>query len=233
MNILAIDTSTSHGSVAIIKDQNCIFEYTWAKNQSHAEILTPSIQQAMSQTNLDYKDLNAIAVGIGPGSFTGVRAAVNLAKSFSYLLKIKVFTLNSFEILMSENLVPPSGIKKAITIMDAFNQELFVSIYEFQNEKWNQVLAPSVYKIKNLENLVQEPMLCLGEAFQIHKKSLGEVIQKKLIYREGDIHYPRAQTLGLKSSQPNPNTQTLDWNQIQALYLKASAAEEKLRENSL
>jgi tRNA threonylcarbamoyladenosine biosynthesis protein TsaB len=96
---LALDTSTSTGSLALSRGQDILFEYNWRRQKSHSETVTAEIENALEKLNLKAKDVELFAVGTGPGSFTGIRVAVNIAKTFSYSLDIPLVAIDSLEIL--------------------------------------------------------------------------------------------------------------------------------------
>ena len=87
MKILGIDTSTPIGSVGLIESGDFIAEHTLNIKQAHSSRLMPAIDQVLRWGDLTVHDLDACAVGIGPGSFTGVRIGVGTAKSLCYAIK--------------------------------------------------------------------------------------------------------------------------------------------------
>ena len=84
MKILGIDTSTPIGSVALIDDENIVAEHTLNIVQAHSSRLMPAIDTVLKWEDITPDDLDGCAVGIGPGSFTGIRIGVATVKSFCY-----------------------------------------------------------------------------------------------------------------------------------------------------
>ena len=74
---LRLITSTPLGSVALITDKD-VSELTWDQQQSHAEVVTLETEKLLKQNNLELKDIDLFACGTGPGSFTGIRVALEL-----------------------------------------------------------------------------------------------------------------------------------------------------------
>ena len=80
MPILALDTSTLVSSVAVAAPEKLLAELTLETRLTHSETLMPHIQQVLAMADLEKKDLEAVAVSIGPGSFTGLRIGLASAK---------------------------------------------------------------------------------------------------------------------------------------------------------
>ena len=82
MKILAIDTSSSNASVAILEDQNVLIELNNEDEKTHSQKVMPMIDEAFKNIGLCLDDINLISCGVGPGSFTGVRIGIATAKAF-------------------------------------------------------------------------------------------------------------------------------------------------------
>ena len=96
--ILAIETSTRNCSVAIFKDFNLLaFKEETTIEYSHAEQLTVYIKEVFQQTNSNINQLCAVAVSIGPGSYTGLRIGVSTAKGSCYGLDIRLFSISNLQ----------------------------------------------------------------------------------------------------------------------------------------
>src|SRR4026207_1298962 len=101
MVLLALTTSTDKGSLAILKDGEILSVKSWEK-KTHSEVLTYNFNLALRSARLKPDALTAIAVDRGPGSFTGCRMAVNMARTLGYSLKIPLFATTSLNILAYE-----------------------------------------------------------------------------------------------------------------------------------
>lgn len=101
--ILVIDTSTDKNYLALFWPEKIEKEIFWQRQETSKELL-PKIDQFLRQNKLKLKDLKAIAVFRGPGSFTGLRVGISVAQSLGYALKIPVFGFKQKDIL--------KGVKK-------------------------------------------------------------------------------------------------------------------------
>ena len=102
--ILHIETSTNVCSVAVSENGQCIFEQSERGGMNHAEKLGTMVDEALSFTDNHAIPFDAVAVSCGPGSYTGVRVACTVAKTFAYSKKIKLFSFSSLDLLYTTHL---------------------------------------------------------------------------------------------------------------------------------
>ena len=98
MKILAFDTSTAQGAVAVLEGERVLIERTWRREKSHSELLTAEIESTLIDAATEMSSVDAFAVGQGPGSFTGIRVAINAARALAYALQKPVYVFKTSEI---------------------------------------------------------------------------------------------------------------------------------------
>ena len=126
--ILNIETSTKNCSVSIAKDGDILsLKEINTGNYSHAEMLHPLIKDALKECNLDITKISAIAVGKGPGSYTGLRIGVSAAKGLCFANDIPLISLNSLEILANSISIEKGFI---VPMIDARRMEVYSSIFD-------------------------------------------------------------------------------------------------------
>ncbi len=133
LNILALETSTSACSVALIQvtsegETITHFDHRIAPKQ-HTQILLPMIDALLAKAALMLSDLHGIALGIGPGSFTGCRLAVSTAKGLAMLHHIPLLPVSSIAALC-QTAYAKSGEKKFLVSLDAKTQQVYFAGYE-------------------------------------------------------------------------------------------------------
>lgn len=230
MLTLAFDTSTSFGSVVLFENHKILFEKSWLREKSHSEVLTHVIDLAFQTSSRKPQDLKQLCVGIGPGSFTGIRVAVNVAKTLAFALNLKVRCIDSFDLLALGVDATKTDQNFLLGVIDAFNNELFFARYEKINKQWKRISKSQSKTILNLGFEVEIPHLCVGEAYD-HYEAFFSTELKKLLVRDPQFgQFPSVENLVPKTLNLDSIGQSLAWNQVQALYIKASAAEEKLNE---
>ncbi|MNW51821.1 tRNA threonylcarbamoyladenosine biosynthesis protein TsaB [compost metagenome] len=97
--LLAFDTSTSSLAVAVMENGRLLAERNIHAERNHSAYLVTAIDEALSSAGIRKNELDAIAVGVGPGSYTGIRIAVTTAKTLAWALKLPVYSVSSLEAL--------------------------------------------------------------------------------------------------------------------------------------
>lgn len=97
--LLCIDTSATHASVALARDEEVLCIKVNHQQKDHASFLQPAIKEMMYETKLTLTDVNAIAVTSGPGSYTGLRVGLSSAKGLCYALQIPLIAISTTEVM--------------------------------------------------------------------------------------------------------------------------------------
>jgi len=147
--ILNIETSTEVCSVSLAKNGNLLIKKESIEGMNHSRKLTVFIEEIFAENNIQINTLDAVAVSKGPGSYTGLRIGVSVAKGLCYGLNIRLISVNSLEILgvsAAQNLadykLPDDGIPVLFCpLIDARRMEVYTSLYNFQGEELRPVSA--------------------------------------------------------------------------------------------
>lgn len=124
MYSLLIDTHDKNVLFVLYKDGNVLDKVNKESNMRHSEIAMPSLIDLIERNGLKINDLKEIITVVGPGSFTGVRIGVTIAKTLAYLLKISIRSISSIDLLYFSN-----GLKKGIYGVDEKNGS-FIAKYD-------------------------------------------------------------------------------------------------------
>ena len=103
MNILAIDTSTDWCGIALIQNEKCKYNIEEQIARKHAEKLPRFYESLRDQTNLDELNLNALAVSIGPGSFTGLRVGLGFTKGLAFAKELPIIPVPTLQIMAANS----------------------------------------------------------------------------------------------------------------------------------
>lgn len=136
MILLAIETSTDVGSVAVVHDGTIVRELVCRTPMRLLTWLSPAISEILRDCKLDLKQIDAIATGIGPGSFTGVRLELATARTLAQIRKIPLYGIPSLDALAAAEL-PYSGT--IVSSLDARRGELFAAFYEASDDRLNRI----------------------------------------------------------------------------------------------
>lgn len=124
--ILAIDSSSTVGSVAIIKDEEILAEKILTEGLKHGRLLLPAVAEVIDNAGITRKELSFIAAGVGPGSYTGTRVGVMAAKAIAFGLGIKTIPISSLAALA---MTASESNKKIIPLQDARRDEVYTAVY--------------------------------------------------------------------------------------------------------
>lgn len=144
MRILYIDTSSSYLYTAIVEDNKLLGEVKEEFGQSLSEVALPKIVSVFTENNIKPEQIDKIIVVNGPGSFTGIRIGITIAKVYSWSLNIPITTITSLEAMMLSN--EKDAYK--VPVIDARRQYVFGAIYDSNNR---QILKPQHIKIEDLK----------------------------------------------------------------------------------
>ena len=230
MKILAFDSSNQPLSVALIENDTLITEQTINIKRNHSLQLMPAIDEALKQAKWTLDDIDRIAVASGPGSYTGLRIAVTIAKSLAWARKIELVGISSLQILAA-NSFQKAGTK-IIPLFDARRQNIYTGIYE-RDEKGELTQVSSDTHLpatKWAEYLAKQEgtFELVGQDAQLFKEIFEEKLGDRVQLADPAQGVPRASALGFLALKAEPT----DVHEFVPTYLKLAEAEENwLAEN--
>ncbi len=206
-NILAIDTSSAWCSVALsLGDQAPKLRHE-AVSAGASQLLLPWIESLLSDANLALKDLDAIAVGIGPGAFTGVRLGVAAAQGLAVASSLPVISVCSLDAIAAQLINTPEFQKKApkrfVIAIDARMEEVYWAQYQTQPNVLPKRIGdihltkPESVDLEGIECLAGSAIHAYAERFpsfngaldsEISLSALGILSRAKQAFAEGRYH---------------------------------------------
>jgi len=169
MKILALETSSEYCSVALWHD-GAVSERCELVGQKHSEMLLAMLDALLLDAGLGIRDMDGIAFGKGPGSFTGVRIACGVAQGLALGANLEVVGVCTLEALAQA-----SGHDKVIAALDARMGELYLAAYEKREDVWTAVIAPCLCKADDAALMTGEGWHGVGSGFAAH----GAVLQAR------------------------------------------------------
>ena len=177
MKYLFIDTCTSHLVVSTIIDNKIVSYYNEKIDKGMSNYILPEIEKQLKENNLEASNIDAIFVSNGPGSFTGIRVGLTIAKVYAWSLNIKVIPISSLELLAST----PTD-KNNLALMDARRGYVFLGGYDkdlnplisdsyilFDEEKYKDF---NIISYDDFENKI-EPNIDILKVIKKHENDLG------------------------------------------------------------
>ncbi|MFM9987811.1 tRNA (adenosine(37)-N6)-threonylcarbamoyltransferase complex dimerization subunit type 1 TsaB [Flavobacterium sp.] len=210
--ILNIETATRNCSVALSQNGNVIACKEIAEaGYSHAEKLHIFIDEILKENRLVFKDLSAIAISQGPGSYTGLRIGVSAAKGLCYSLDIPLIAIDTLEIL-ARKLIVQNGI--IIPMIDARRMECYTAIFNNKHEKIREVKAEIIG-----ENSFQEITKTIHFVGDGAVKCKDVLIDEKFIYHD-NIEFPSANEMCKIAYDKYKKNDIVDVAYFEPFYLK-------------
>ncbi|MFS0784413.1 tRNA (adenosine(37)-N6)-threonylcarbamoyltransferase complex dimerization subunit type 1 TsaB [Bacillus sp. 1P06AnD] len=197
MNILAIDTSNHTLGIAVVQHEQIIGEYITTMKKNHSVRAMPAIEQLMNECGLKPNQLDKIVVAKGPGSYTGVRIGVTIAKTLAWTLGIPISGVSSLKALAANGALFHGYI---CPLFDGRRGQIYTGLYRQINGelaciKEDQILQSKDWAL-SMEAL-EEPILFIGDDASIHRDTLVEILGERAVFADPSIIYPRPGTLGL------------------------------------
>ena len=210
--ILNIETATKNCSVAIAKSgQIVVCKEMAEEGYSHAEKLHVFIEQVLNDAGIGFKDLAAVAVSQGPGSYTGLRIGVSAAKGLCFALDIPLIAVDTLATLAAQAKIN-DGI--VIPVIDARRMEVYSAIFDSDNHKIREVAAEIITEdsFQNLSDTVYFVGDCLEKCKTVLKKD-------NFIFLD-TIVFPSANEMAVLSFQKFKKEDTVDVAYFEPYYLK-------------
>lgn len=197
MLILGIESSALVASLAFLRDDTIIMEYTGNDRKTHSQTLMPMLEQMVALSQIDIRQIDAIAVGQGPGSFTGLRIGAATAKGLGFALNKPVIGVPTLE-AMAMNVVGSEAI--IAPIMDARRNQVYNGLYK-RTDKGLQTVrnqrATDVEELIRELNELGETVVFLGDGVDPYRGMLQEGVKVNTVFAPPNLNRQRAGNVAL------------------------------------
>lgn len=149
MNILAIDTSTMISTVTIASDSEIIGDFNVNQQKTHSESLVPMIESLLDLLGMSIKDIDKFVISKGPGSFTGLRIGMTIAKTLAQAGDRDLIAVSTLLALANNS----SSDKLKAPMIDARGNRVYGAVYD---KDFNEVIKEDLYTIDVFSKLVNE-----------------------------------------------------------------------------
>lgn len=210
--ILNIETATKNCSVCLAKEGKPIVLTEYAgEGYTHAEKLHVFIEEALQKAQISFSDLDAVAVSMGPGSYTGLRIGVSAAKGLCYALNIPLLAIDTLE-LLARNTEADGGV--IIPMIDARRMEVYTAVFDKEYHKVRETKAEIITETSFHE--IEGTIHLVGDGAEKCRKVLNA---PRFIYHEAII-YPSAAQMAALSFYKYKISDTVDVAYFEPYYLK-------------
>lgn len=219
MRILALETSTGTGSLALIEQGQLVAGRQLVRGQRTARSFAPALDEALRAAGWEPRSVDLVAVTDGPGSFTGLRIGVTAARFFAYAAGAELLAVNTLDVIVAQ--LPPSSTA-AWALMDAQRTQFFAAAYARQPDgAWRAVVPCQVWtRDALLERLVAGSILT-GPGLERAAAWAPEHERA-----DPSCWTPRAETLGQLARRAYEAGQRADLWRVEPRYYRPSYAEE-------
>jgi tRNA threonylcarbamoyladenosine biosynthesis protein TsaB len=187
MNLLAIETVTECCGVALLAGDR-LFERSEIAPRRHAELLLPMCEDVLAEAAIRRRDLDVVAVGRGPGAFTGVRLAISAAQGIALALAIPVVPVSSLTALAMQ--APDEGFD-ILAVVDARMGEVYAGRFRRVGGLVEAIGEETVGPADALVVAGDAPLNVIGTGWSRYRDAIARILPSSPRWAEGD-RYPRA-----------------------------------------
>jgi tRNA threonylcarbamoyladenosine biosynthesis protein TsaB len=221
--ILALETATMCGSVALVVENRCVAEFSLQTGATHSRRLLAAVDWLMQETAIEWPDIDAVAVSLGPGSFTGLRIGLATAKGLAMAAGAKIIGVGTLDGLAAQCSAADILI---CPVLDARKKEVYCGFYRCDKHGMPmlqgecQVISPEA-----LCESIDEPVLLLGDGAEVYGSLFQEKLAGLLRAVPPGIYFPRAAIIGLLALARWQEDDFVDPATVEPIYIRLSEAE--------
>ena len=225
MKILAIDTSSMVASAAVMDGQKLLAEYIVNHKRTHSEQLMPIIEKVLESSGTSIREIDAIAVASGPGSFTGLRIGAATAKGLAHALGIKIVGVPTLDGL-AFNLPHCQGI--ICPIMDARRNQVYTALYKWDRGGFYKLMPHCAIALSELLEEIkrrEERVVFLGDGVPVHRETIRKELGDRADFAPKNADRQRASSIAELALQALERGEGQDAESFVPFYLRKSQAE--------
>ena len=226
MKILGIESAALVASVAIIDENVTIAEYTTNFKKTHSETLLPMLDEIVKMTGVDLKELSAIAISGGPGSFTGLRIGAASAKGLGLALDLPLIHVPTLD-AMALNIYSSDAL--IVPIMDARRNQVYTGIYKNVGklEVIRESMAISIDELLDILREIdkEEKIVFLGDGVPVFREYIDENFEIAHDFAPANLNRQRASNIAMLGMEMFKEGKSMVSDDMRPEYLRKSQAE--------
>lgn len=225
MKLLAIETSTMIGSVALTDDNELLAEYQIGIKATYSDTLFPMIDHILKNANVSIQEVDAFALAQGPGSFTSLRIGISVIKGLALANNKPVIAIPSLDALahnmcFSNMLICP--------LIDARRDEVYTAFYKREEGHTLKKLTPDRAIVPEiLLDEIREKVVFLGDGTDLYKDLIIRKLKEKALFSPLHLKYPRASAIAQLAFKKLNVNEVSDIEVMTPLYVRPPEAETK------
>ena len=228
--ILSFDTSTTCCSIAVTagwgEDFAVLGTLSLCSSVTHSRRLLSSIDWLLNELSITLADISAIGVGLGPGSFTGLRIGMATAKGLAYGSEKPLIGICSLDVLAAA----VRSEKLVCAVLDARKKEVYHCFYRCNESlETRRCGRPMVSPPETLAELIEEPVVMVGDGVSVYSPLLSDKLGPLLETAHPRLHHPAADMLGGLAGREYRKGNFLKMAEAVPIYVRSSDAELSLK----
>lgn len=176
---LAIDTATDYLYLSLILDDTEVGTVYTKGSQNHSVTIIPLLEELLKQQNWTLKDINQVIIGIGPGSYTGVRIGVSIAKMIGYLNQVEVLSVSSLLLLSTS-----SESEYVMPLIDARRNQAFMALNHQLNHRFVSLETEVLMDVDAYQARFQVPYEVISEGCP----KIEKLLNSDALHKVENIH---------------------------------------------
>ncbi len=224
MLVLAVDTNTHAGSVALLRDRRLLTEVNLDSPQTHSERLLPAIDMMLRMQRVELAHIDGYALAVGPGSFTGIRIGMSTVKALAMASGKPIAPVSNLEALALKIKQPQARL--LCPFMDAKKGEVYAALYEAEAGTLKVTVPESVYRPDRLFTLLpgNRVITFIGGGVPVYRDKIVRYFRDKARLSSRTLYI--AHEVALLGAEILRAGRGLDAFRIEPLYFRKSQAEE-------
>ncbi len=231
MKILAFDASSLVASVAVLEDDIVIAEYTTNFKKTHSQTLLPMLAELKQMIQLDLKEIDALAVSGGPGSFTGLRIGSATVKGLGLALDKPIISVPTVDAMAYGMFGSRAWI---CPMMDARRNQVYTGLYSFEQEDMTIHIpqcACSIEEIIEKINKINQEVVYLGDGVPVQKETIQKLTKVPYFFAPAHLNRQRAASVGALAYEYYKEGKVQSALEHEPEYLRLSQAERERLEH--
>jgi len=225
MNILAVDTTSFAGSVALLKKTRLLAEVNIDSSSTYSERLLPAVDFLLQTNGLKIKDMDGFALAVGPGSFTGIRIGLSTVKSFSYASGKPVAAISTLKALALKLRHPQSHL--LCPLLDAKKGEIYAALFESKGGRLKEIVPQGAYLPDRFFSLLPSHRIIffIGNGVDAYRQRIFQYFKDKARFSQRSPFI--AYEIGMLGYELLRRKKGVSAQELEPLYFRKSQAEEK------
>lgn len=224
MKLLALETSTMIGSIALSTTNELLAEYQLGIKTSYSDMLLPAIEHLLHSTNTPIQAIDAFAIAQGPGSFTALRIGMSVVKGLSLATNKPVIAISSLDGL-AHNMFASNYL--ICPLLDARRHEVYTAFYKKAGDSLQRLSPDRALRPEKLLEEIHEDVVFLGDGSERYRNLIANALQEKALFAPIPLNYPRASTIAQLAFKKGMHVPFRETESLTPLYGRPPEAEIK------